>query len=230
MLQGGLRSDALGVRGKGGGGVKEGGGGGCEEGAGEGGRALRGSPARAPAAAAAAAMLAWGVMTGGGCGVGDWKVEEEEAERRSSKRKRFPGWGEEGPGLFRGPAEVGVAGSSRGRGGERKAETVGGRRRRRRRERSAGKPETMRPEPRGCPEAPAAWAPTGRGGLAPGGPSAPRSAPLPQLPAPGSLTRASASAANELNALERGFPRPRPRELRAVCPLRPPGTRPCVAT
>ena len=58
MLQGGLRSDALGVRGKVGGGVRKAEAVVARKAGGEGGRAFRGSPARAPAAAAAAAMLA----------------------------------------------------------------------------------------------------------------------------------------------------------------------------
>ena len=122
MLQGGLRSDALGVRGK------VGGGWGRRRRwlrgrrVGWGGRAFRGSPARAPAAAAAAAMLAWGVMTGGGCGVGDWKVEEEEAEgalrgngSRAEERKD--------------PASSGVRPKSASRGAREAGEGSGRRRR-----------------------------------------------------------------------------------------------------
>lgn len=85
--------------------------------------------------------------------LGTEKVEQERGAK-ALRRNRSGGRGEGEPGLFRGRAQVRFARSPRGQGGEgRRASRESGRPGQ---ERSPDTPETMRPESRRRPEAPAA--------------------------------------------------------------------------
>lgn len=156
-------------------------------------------------------------------------MEEEEAEgalrgngSRAEERKDPASSGVRPKSASRGAREAGEGSGRRrrwggGTGGGGRRGALGSRRR------CAPSPAAARRRPR--PESQRAVGVSLLAGRVPRAPPPPATAPRPGSPA-----RASTSAANELNALERGFPRPRPRELRAVSPLRPPGTSPCVAT
>lgn len=84
--------------------------------------------------------------------LGTEKVEQGRGDK-ALRRNRSGGRGEGEPGLFRGRAQVRFARSPRGQGGEGRASRESGRPGQ---ERSADTPETMRPESRRRPEAPAA--------------------------------------------------------------------------